>query len=355
MREFEARFVIPLAIIAISVIAVVTYVIERIDGVRAVRQNIWEGGWEVELAAGERSTPVIALSDACISFTLADMVDEGYAVEMRRPADTGDWRAIRTADIRLASQKTEYRFLASRSLTISGEHSRGSCGPRPPDYSFELYGSHTQAATDRKTFKIWRAAPLFVRFGYTEFPNRIRCIYHEKPGDVALVHITRRHDKERVLMFHTASPSPRDVVVWGSETECGGEPAAAPRREPPRATLGPPPAQPLRPDETESRLRLDPSERRELQQRLSLIGHDTNGVDGVFGAGTRAAIRNWQAARRFDPTGYFTEVQVRALRQSTEDVYRRFTERATTRQPAPRSLVQSGERQHYQNLVKPDR
>lgn len=71
----------------------------------------------------------------------------------------------------------------------------------------------------------------------------------------------------------------------------------------------------LTPPQAEARLGLTAAERREMQESLTLLGHDTRGVDGVFGAGTRAAIRSWQRATGQAETGYLTAEQVALIRQ----------------------------------------
>ncbi len=54
----------------------------------------------------------------------------------------------------------------------------------------------------------------------------------------------------------------------------------------------------------EAALRLSRDQRREVQRDLTLLGHDTYGIDGVFGRGTRRAIASWQGVNRMATTGY---------------------------------------------------
>ncbi|MCH8952961.1 MAG: peptidoglycan-binding protein [Proteobacteria bacterium] len=65
----------------------------------------------------------------------------------------------------------------------------------------------------------------------------------------------------------------------------------------------------------EAALRLDSNQRRGIQESLSLLGHDPRGIDGMFGPGTRTAIRLWQRANNLAETGYLTADQA-ALLQS---------------------------------------
>ncbi len=59
----------------------------------------------------------------------------------------------------------------------------------------------------------------------------------------------------------------------------------------------------------EDDLRLHWTERRDIQATLTRQGYDTNGVDGVFGGGTRSAIRSWQSAEGYTSTGYLNQAQ----------------------------------------------
>ncbi|WP_220443703.1 peptidoglycan-binding domain-containing protein [Paracoccus luteus] len=64
----------------------------------------------------------------------------------------------------------------------------------------------------------------------------------------------------------------------------------------------------------ESALRLTTADRTDIQRRLTALGHDTRGVDGVFGSGTRRAIGAWQRGQGLADTGFLTAAQVASLR-----------------------------------------
>lgn len=75
----------------------------------------------------------------------------------------------------------------------------------------------------------------------------------------------------------------------------------------------------LSPIRVEDQLNLTRSERQRIQQHLTLLGYDTRGVDGIFGPGTRAAIRNWQQANGLEATAYLTAEQLAMIeRQATQ-------------------------------------
>lgn len=67
----------------------------------------------------------------------------------------------------------------------------------------------------------------------------------------------------------------------------------------------------------ENLLGLSSAERREIQQRLTTLGYNTRGADGVFGRNTRIALANWQADHGLKVTGYITADQIRELRRRT--------------------------------------
>lgn len=81
-----------------------------------------------------------------------------------------------------------------------------------------------------------------------------------------------------------------------------------------------PPVRPTDPTSAEAgerALNLTVSERREVQLRLTLLGHSTQGTNGTFGPLTRRAIEDWQRAQRVTVTGYLTADQVRTLQRQT--------------------------------------
>lgn len=115
----------------------------------------------------------------------------------------------------------------------------------------------------------------------------------------------------------------------------GANPADAPLAEPPVATgLAPPPEVDVAPlaatrptaepipgpaphpeaDETPDEARraegdLTREEREAVQSALQWFGHYTSSIDGAFGPGTRAAMKAWQTAGGYEPTGVLTTRQ----------------------------------------------
>lgn len=60
----------------------------------------------------------------------------------------------------------------------------------------------------------------------------------------------------------------------------------------------------------EDALNLSRNERRAIQRNLTLLDYNTRGVDGIFGPGSRNAIRNWQQTNGFAQTGYLNAEQI---------------------------------------------
>lgn len=65
--------------------------------------------------------------------------------------------------------------------------------------------------------------------------------------------------------------------------------------------------------EEEAALGLTRTARRDIQSDLTVLGFDTNGIDGIFGNGTRSAIRQWQATVGLEQTGHVTAASLRQL------------------------------------------
>lgn len=65
-------------------------------------------------------------------------------------------------------------------------------------------------------------------------------------------------------------------------------------------------------------LKLTREARREIQRNLSLLGFDPRGIDGMFGAGSRAAITAWQRDNAFEETGFVTGNQLLRLREQAK-------------------------------------
>lgn len=59
------------------------------------------------------------------------------------------------------------------------------------------------------------------------------------------------------------------------------------------------------------------AERREVQQRLTLLGYDTRGIDGSIGPNTRRALAAWQQDQGQRASGYLTADQLRLLRRQS--------------------------------------
>lgn len=122
---------------------------------------------------------------------------------------------------------------------------------------------------------------------------------------------------------------PDDVVppelVETAALEAGDPPTASPHVMPderpviPRANvIGP--HLPVGP-EGEQALALSAAERRAVQRRLALAGHDVGPVDGVFGDMTREAISAYQRDAGFTDSGFLNVAVLGLLNQRTAEAY----------------------------------
>ena len=91
--------------------------------------------------------------------------------------------------------------------------------------------------------------------------------------------------------------------------------------EEPEVPARPPEASPS-PAAVEEALGLDRADRRLIQEGLLAAGFDPGAADGQFGAGTRAALREWQAVRQAAETGYLDAASASALRSTAEGAAR---------------------------------
>ncbi len=66
----------------------------------------------------------------------------------------------------------------------------------------------------------------------------------------------------------------------------------------------------------EAALGLSRTQRQQIQRDLTILDFNTRGIDGIFGPGTRGAIRGWQSSRGFEVTGFLTGPQVAVLREA---------------------------------------
>lgn len=84
----------------------------------------------------------------------------------------------------------------------------------------------------------------------------------------------------------------------------------------------------------ETALNLGRDQRREIQRQLTLLEFDTKGIDGIFGAGSRAAIRAWQTRNGVDPSGYLTREQMQRIAEQAQTRAAELEAEALRRQEA---------------------
>lgn len=77
-------------------------------------------------------------------------------------------------------------------------------------------------------------------------------------------------------------------------------------------------------EETQEALELSRREIAELQARLTVLGFDPNGIDGLSGSGTKTAITNWQSSAGIPATGFLDQPQMSLLLQSSESGFQNW-------------------------------
>lgn len=97
-----------------------------------------------------------------------------------------------------------------------------------------------------------------------------------------------------------------------------------------RPTPTPTPSE-LTPEDIEDALALTRAQRVQVQRDLTVLGYDTRGVDGVFGPGTRSALRDWQAASNRPVTGFLNEQQLAGLTRRGDERRAALAEQAEAR------------------------
>jgi hypothetical protein len=75
---------------------------------------------------------------------------------------------------------------------------------------------------------------------------------------------------------------------------------------------------------TENDLALSNRDRVLLQRKLWLLGYDPQGVDGIFGPKSRAAISGWQDAQGLPATGYLDGEQIAQINGTSGELYARW-------------------------------
>jgi len=75
--------------------------------------------------------------------------------------------------------------------------------------------------------------------------------------------------------------------------------------------------------DAERRLGLSRDRRQQIQGDLTYLGYSTNGVDGIFGRGTRSAIARWQERNAEPATGYLTAGQPARIADQAAEKRRR--------------------------------
>jgi peptidoglycan hydrolase-like protein with peptidoglycan-binding domain len=115
----------------------------------------------------------------------------------------------------------------------------------------------------------------------------------------------------------------------------------APASPPPTAVVVPPPTAPTQPspEAVEAALGLNADQIRGLQAWLTALGHDTRGVDGRLGPGTRSAVRAFQRTRGVPETGFLTAETVKALAADGPPALARAEEDRRTREAAAVALA----------------
>ncbi len=84
----------------------------------------------------------------------------------------------------------------------------------------------------------------------------------------------------------------------------------------------------------EDALNLPLDARRAIQRDLQVLGYDTRGIDGIFGPGTRGAVKAWQSKNSINQTGYLGAGQIALIDQQSADKSAQLEAEAQARRAA---------------------
>ena len=269
----------------------------------------------------DRLSPVAEAARGRVSARLAAAVDAALAVnEADRPQSLDEWRALLEGGA--AAQPASVRTGASGRRSAVRVAGRTSAGRR------WLAGAAAAGLA---------AAALVAAL---TFPGRgsVSDAEHAPAEEVAAIDAAA----SQAAAAPPGGPGRTDSVapVRGNQpvTEPAPQPDAEGGEEALVAERGAVAEVPvLSPAAAEEALGLSRAARRVIQEGLLAAGFDPGVADGLFGAGTRAALREWQAARGAGATGYLDAAAAAALQTAAEEAARggratagRARSRATT-------------------------
>lgn len=87
----------------------------------------------------------------------------------------------------------------------------------------------------------------------------------------------------------------------------------------------------VRAEKNEAALNLTSDDRRAIQSDLTLLEYEPRGIDGIFGPGSRGAIRAWQEDQGFAATGFLNRRQIQRLASLADERARVLEEEAAKR------------------------
>ena len=256
----------------------------------------------------------------------------------RLPFDAGDTLAVAYAHVNdpvpeLPRELTPWQPVIERLLAKSPEDRYASAG----ELAAVLAGEALPLAPAT------RVAPVRREIGPTSQSegSRTRVMEAAKPrrgmlGTVASAAVLVVMVIGYMALRDTKAPKPLPRAGGGGGGQVRPDPRSTPeipvdfgRRQP----TGPKRLRPAA-DEggaAEAALGLDRAGRQGIQQGLAAAGFDPGGADGVFGPGTRAALRAWQRAQGASATGYLTRESAAELRAEGAEARAAALERAAAR------------------------